>query len=272
MAAVPMSEWVLQILLSWGAVYTAMFLPAVLMLANFVFGSCFISKAITQRQGGGAAGNHTLPRLVGRSAIALILVSFGWQYYVYMFLARPSMGRREVWECNPLYFAWNVADSLPSLASLRVWDLFMCTWDEVMYLTTFGSFLVTYLICVFSVPQVHVSSQNAECSFCRKCGSSVLGMDHHCYLIGNCVGRLNRTLFTACLFLGVCNLWFLLWWCGKWAFVEGGPVTLLGLLLCIVFSAVVAALLGFQGFLRATGDTTLSFLKRRRAAGQKQDQ
>lgn len=258
-----------DILTSWGAVYTALFLPALLMLANFVFGKCFVSEALTRAQHAPHAV-HTWPRVAGRAHVALVTLSFVWQYYVVMFVARTHAGGvNDVHACNPLSFVWDVVDGLPWVANARVGRLLQCQPCDIAYLTSVIAFAVLYVSCVFSVPQLShrapagagVSREAESVSHCRKCDADVLQMDHHCYFICNCVGVRNRRLFVACLFSGVLNLSFLLYHYLVWVLTEGDALTNFGALLVLVFDAFLAALLCFQVLLWRRGWSTKDFLK-----------
>lgn len=257
----------LDVLYSWGAVYTAIFLPAVLILLNFVFGSCFVSEALTLHQHT-STSHYSRARLMGRGCVAAVLVSFVWQYYDYMFVARESISGREAALCNPVHFLWDVVDALPSFGKLDLACLVDCTWDETVYQSLLAAFLFFFVRSVFSVPQVSQEEANrlekmgSIISRCSKCGSCIEHMDHHCYLICNCVGRRNRRSFILCLCFAVLNLSFLLWWCGQWAVYSNSTITLIGLVLVIGFFGFMAALLVFQVLLLCKGETTISFLKR----------
>ncbi|EPY37042.1 zinc-finger multi-pass transmembrane protein [Strigomonas culicis] len=185
-----------------------------------------------------------------------------------MFLARESISGREAALCNPIHFLWDVVDTLPLLKNLPMTCLVDCTWDEVIYQGSFTAFVFFFVKSVFSVPQVsEVEAKRLEkvgilISRCSKCGSCIDTMDHHCYLICNCVGRRNRHSFLLCLLSAVLNLSFLLWWCGRWAFNSHCTVTLLGLVLVIGFLSFMTVLLAFQLLLFRRGETTIAFLKR----------
>lgn len=282
----------IELLASWEVIYAVMLLPAILLLGNFVFGSCFVSELLGREQHT-TDSLHTRYRIIGRGCVVLIVLSFVWQYYAFLFLARPDItGRTDVATCNPLYFIWDVVDALPSLPRLAVLRrLVNCTWDEVVFHVLFTGFAITYAKCVFSVPQVSVSAPppkpptgapsharsseqvtgkdttdsleagEVRVSRCRKCAASVRGMDHHCYMIGNCVGEVNRPLFITCLRWGVVELSYLFWRCAHWAWTEGGLVLHAGLVLTTVFDLFLLVLLLFQEVLHHRGYTTLRFLK-----------
>lgn len=274
-----------EALTSWGAVYTALFLPAVLMLANFVFGDCFLSEAISVSQHTDAS-LYTRYRLIGRGSIAMVLVLLTWEYYVYFFTFRtnhktPRGSVTTAAACNPLYVLWNLADTLSvGFSALHPsTDLFSCTWNDVTFLVLFSGFAATYLMMVFSVPQVtkaeaHSSQhrgsakQAVEVSYCRKCASHVKGKCHHCYLIGNCVGHKNKWTFLTCLWFGVGNLSVLLYRCGEWAFYQSSRTIHLGLVFALVALIFLSALLSFQLMLCWRGVNSLAVWKHSRQTGK----
>lgn len=267
-----MSTWE-GVLTSWGAVYTALFLPALLLLANFVFGRCFVSEAMCNAQHAPQAV-HTASRVIGRAHVVLIALSFVWQYHVVMFVARAAVGGNpDVRACNPAYFVWSVVDALPSLPRAPVAELLRCDLADGIYLTLVTLFAVSYAACVFSVPQANPSvalgadkqvGVQWDASYCRRCGTHVRGMDHHCYFIGNCVGAANRRLFLVCLAAGVANLSYLLRTYGLWVLLHGGIATNAGAVLVAAFDAFLLVLLVYQALLQRRGWTTREFVRRRR--------
>lgn len=257
-----------EILTSWGAVYAALFLPALLMLANFVFGKCFVSEALTRAQHAPHAV-HARSRVVGRAYVALVTLSFAWQYYVVMFVARVAAGGvSDVGACNPAFFAWEVVDALPWVRSVPVRSLFQCRPSDLVYLGSVAVFAVLYASCVFSVPQLSrrapPDAEKAVVSHCRRCDADIYAMDHHCYFICNCVGKRNKRLFLLCLVSGVVNLSYLLYNYLVWVMTKGDAVTNVGALLVVMFDGFLVALLGFQLLLWRRGWSTRDFLKARR--------
>lgn len=262
---------VFEVLTSWTAVYICITLPGVLLLLNFVFGNCFVSEALTAHQHGGDS-THSFPRVVGRGCVVLVSLSFAWQYHAYMFASRSdgTGGDRPLAACNPLYAVWQLVDSLPYVHRFRPVFLLDCTWGEAAYLGMFGSFLFLYVGCVFSAPQSAPATAACRSStgYCHRCQATVRGRDHHCYLIGNCVGASNYTRFVACLVSGVANLTVLLYQRGAWAFHSQRLTNLVGLLLVCGFVSGLGALLVFHGLLLRRGLTTWQFLKEKRQNGQ----
>ncbi|AYU79321.1 zinc-finger multi-pass transmembrane protein [Leishmania donovani] len=264
-----MTTWE-EALTSWGAVYAALFLPAILMLGNFVFGKCFVSEAMCMSQHA-PQSVHTRSRILGRAHVALVTLSFAWQYYIVMFVARTKTGgNADARACNPLFFVWDLVDHLPYLRGVQLSLLVQCHSSDVAYLVLVGLFALFYASCVFSVPQVISRSASAEghdgISYCRRCGSHIKQMDHHCYFIGNCVGDRNRRLFLCCLVTGVANLSYLLYKYALWTLAHGDAITNFGAILVFVFDVFLTALLGFQMFVLRRGWTTREFLRRRRHA------
>lgn len=257
---------------SWGAVYAALFMPAVMMLGNFVFGQCFVSEAIGAAQHTDAS-LHTRYRIIGRGFVAVTTLLLTWEYYVYFFASRRTIkaGRPDVTaaQCNPLYVVWDLVDCLPfELARLRPRYAIDCAWNDLVFLSLFSGFAATYLMAVFSVPQVPAPDAAAPltgtapvASYCCKCAAHVEGMCHHCHLVGNCVGVRNRALYITCLVLGVGNLAFLLHWCGSWAFWQQAVTIHLGLMLVLMALTLLSLLLAFQLLLLARGVTTIEVLK-----------
>ncbi|KAG5478122.1 hypothetical protein LSCM4_05522 [Leishmania orientalis] len=262
-----MTTWE-EVFTSWGAVYTALFLPAILLLINFVFGNCFVSEAMCRAQQA-SQSVHSWSRIIGRAHVAVVTLSFGWQYYVVMFVARANTGgNADARACNPLFFAWDVVDHLPYLRGMQWPLLVQCGSSDAAYLVLVGLFAFFYASCVFSVPQVTTLGATAEghsvISYCRRCGTHVHQMDHHCYFIGNCVGGRNKRLFVCCLVTGVANLSYLLYEYALWALAQSDAVTHAGATLVIVFDVYLVGLLAFQLLLLRRGWTTREFLRRRR--------
>ncbi|KAK7198932.1 zinc-finger multi-pass transmembrane protein [Novymonas esmeraldas] len=256
-----MATWE-ELLTSWGAVYAALFMPALLMLANFVFGRCFVSEAMCRAQHAPQA-THTRSRILGRAHVALVALSFAWQYYVVMFVARTKTGgSTDIRTCNPAFSVWDMVDNLPDVRGVQLTLLSRCRPSDVAYLVLVSLFAFFYASCVFSVPQM--ADGRADAAYCRRCGAHIHRMDHHCYFIGNCVGESNRRLFLCCLVTGVVNLSYLLYMYALWVFVHGDALTNLGALLVILFDAFLLGLLAFQLLLSRRGWTTREFVRRRR--------
>lgn len=253
---------------SWGAVYVALFLPAILMLTNFVFGKCFVSEALSRAQHAPQAA-HTRARVLGRAHVALVTLTFVWQYYVVMFVARPHVGGNgDTRACNPAFAVWDVVDALPWVEAARVGLLLHCDVSDLVYLTSVALFAFLYVSCVFSVPQLSRDDGSGATggvppavSHCRKCEADILAMDHHCYFICNCVGERNRRRFLLCLVSGVVNLSYLLYRYLVWVLMEGDALTNVGAVLVVAFDGFLAALLGFQVLLWRRGWSTKEFLK-----------
>ncbi|KPI83952.1 zinc-finger multi-pass transmembrane protein [Leptomonas seymouri] len=262
-----------EVLTSWGAVYVALFLPAVLLLANFVFGKCFVSEALSRAQHSPQCV-HTRSRIVGRAHVALVALSFVWQFYVVMFVARVRVvgGNDSTYACNPAFFLWDVVDSLPWLGDVHADLLFQCSASDIAYLVSVTLFASLYAACVFSVPQLShsdpvgegASAQASAVSHCRQCDADVFQKDHHCYFICNCVGKRNKRVFILCLIAGVVNLSYLLYNYMVWVLTEGDALTNLGALLVLSLDAFLVSLLCFQVLLWRRGWSTREFLKTRR--------
>ncbi|KAG5477885.1 hypothetical protein LSCM1_05187 [Leishmania martiniquensis] len=261
-----MTTWE-EALTSWGAVYAALFLPAALLLANFVLGKCFVSEALCRAQHA-SRSVHSWSRILGRAHIAVVTLSFAWQYYAVMFVARTKTGgNSDPRACNALFFAWDLAGHLPYLRGVQWSLLLQCCTSDAAYLVLFGVFAFFYASCVFSVPQVTTCGAGAEeddaTFYCRRCGTYVHQMDHHCYFIGNCVGERNRRLFVCCLVAGVANLSYLLYNYALWAMMHSDVITHIGAVLAIGFDVYLAGLLAFQILLLRRGWTTREFLRSR---------
>ncbi|RNF08104.1 zinc-finger multi-pass transmembrane protein [Trypanosoma conorhini] len=244
-------------LFSWTAVYLAVMFPALVMVFNFVFGNCFLGEALAHNQH--ATTGKGYYRSLGRLCVVVVLGLFIWQYYIYMFQTRKGRVDR----CNPPVYIWHLVDGVfwgkeGASYALR-WN---CPLDEVCFLALWSLHLALYAACVMSVPQLGAKSDGG--SFCRKCNAYVEDMDHHCFLIGNCVGSKNRKFFLCLLTLCVVNMFFLLLTRGAWAYAEGGVFILLGLLLVIGAAVVGSCLLILQCCLLRKNKTTLSFLKEER--------
>ncbi|GET89083.1 zinc-finger multi-pass transmembrane protein [Leishmania tarentolae] len=262
-----MATWE-EALTSWGAVYLALFLPAILMFTNFVFGNCCVSEAMCRSQNA-PQSVHTRSRIVGRAHIALVTLSFVWQYYVVMFVARTKTGGNDdARACNPFFFLWDLVDHLPYMRGFQLSLLTQCWSSDVVYLVLVGLFAFFYASCVFSVPQVVSCSAAPDghdgISYCRRCNSNIHKMDHHCYFIGNCIGESNKRVFLCCLVSGVANLSYLLYKYALWALVHGDGITRIGAILVFVFDIFLTALVGLQVFLLQHGLTTKEFLRRKR--------
>jgi hypothetical protein len=262
---------------SWGAVYAALFLPAILMLGNFVFGKCFVSEALSQAQHA-PHSTHARSRVIGRAYVAVVMLTFVWQYYVVMFVARTHVGGNDdAHACNPAYFVWDVVDSLPRISEARIDLLLQCRTSDVVYLASVTLFAFLYVSSVFSVPQIPRGGIDSgdpggagatAVSHCRKCGADILEMDHHCYFICNCVGKRNKRLFVLCLVAGAMNLSYLLYTYLVWVLTEGDALTNVGALLVVVFDDFLIALLCFQILLWRRGWSTKEFLKVRTREGE----
>ncbi|KAG5503569.1 hypothetical protein JKF63_05709 [Porcisia hertigi] len=252
---------------SWGAVYAALFLPAILMLANFVFGKCLLSEALCRAQQI-PHSVHTRSHIIGRAHVVLVTLSFTWQYCVVMFVARTKAGgNSDARACNPLFSLWDLIDNLPYLGNVQWSLLVQCCCSDVTYHLLVALFAVFYASCVFSAPQVTPHSPAAEghdsISYCRRCGTHIYQMDHHCYFIANCVGGRNRRLFLCCLVTGVANLSYILHKYALWALAHGDALTSVGAVLAGVSDIFLIGLLGFQMLLMWRGWTTREFLCRR---------
>ncbi|CAD2219715.1 zinc-finger multi-pass transmembrane protein [Angomonas deanei] len=182
-----------------------------------------------------------------------------------MFLARTELTGRHYKKCNIAAEIWDLVDQLPNVKGISS-DVLDCSLEETLYLVFLGFFIVLYAMSVTSVPQIDTkdsdNSKTESISFCSKCCANVDTMDHHCYLICNCVGKKNRGLFLCCLLAGTVNLSYLLYLCGAWAFRSNDCITVIGLLLVVLFLGLLAALLAFQLLLIRNKETTIGFMKK----------
>ncbi|EAN85540.1 putative zinc-finger multi-pass transmembrane protein [Trypanosoma cruzi] len=250
-------------LFSWTAVYMAVTFPAFFMGLNFIFGDCFLNEVFAHNQYAGSGTGKGYHWRLERMLILFVFGLFVWQYYTYMFQARKDY----VEFCNPPvylchYFVWLVWRK----GSFPCGLLGDCSLDDICFLVLWSLHVILYFYSVTSVPQVGKKTSNS--SFCRKCRAYVEGMDHHCFIIGNCVGSKNRRLFLCLLAVCALNMFFLLLMRGAWAYAVGGVFILLGLLLVICVTVVSSCLLLFQFCLLRKDKTTLLFFKEERQLHQ----
>ncbi|ORC88877.1 putative zinc-finger multi-pass transmembrane protein [Trypanosoma theileri] len=243
-----------EVIFSWGTVYLAIAMPAFAMILNFVIGSCFLSEVLAHSQFADTTKKNR--RGNERLFMVLIIFSFIWQYYTYMFQSRL----KDMDCCNLPVCVWRWFDRLIWRKEDFSWNLlFKCSLDEMFYLSLWLTHAVLYFCCALSNP--HVKEKTSRSSFCRRCDAHVDGMDHHCMLIGNCIGSSNRRIFLCLLGISFLNMLFLLFMRGNWAYREGNIPTLVGLLVVVFVAIVSFSLLIFQLCLIWKGKTTRSFWK-----------
>lgn len=281
------------LLTSWSAVYTVLLLPAALMLANFALGSCVVGAALEDRQH--ISHYNRRARRLGRLALLAVSLSFVWQYAVFFTQSRNDVTAAttttttagaavmvlhpaaSVEDCNALYLVWRAVDSLrwwpwpwpwSSLSSSSLVRAVACSREEWLHNLFLGVFSALYYYCVLSVPQVAESEAKAKAkakaevvSFCSRCGANIAGMDHHCYLINNCVSRRNRRAFLCCLACGVLNYAHLLRCRLRWALAQPRRSVHAGLALVVAFEVFLSVLLCLHMLLWWRGATTLEVLK-----------
>lgn len=246
----------LRLLFSDTAVMLIILSPLCLLMLNFVFGSCIVSEAVTRAQDGPAQANHSRHRRVGRACVCGVLMSFAWQYAGYYYLTQrisSSPGRegssglfgKGEYQCSPLHFLFDSLAFLlfkdePSVAS-RWRSAISCQWRDFVFLMLLFRFFYLYLKVVLSSPVTKKATKSSS-YYCRRCDAVIAGMDHHCYLVCNCIGSRNRAAFMELLVMGVAELAFLLYCCVPrllvrpsevgW-FLTSGLVVAGGALLCL---------------------------------------
>jgi hypothetical protein len=248
--------------MSWEVLYWILCAPGILLAANFMFGSCTVADALEQRVAG-AAKAHDRHRTIGRCSLIGVIVCTAWQYWECQFVLRHWNDDGTL-RCNPVHAAYATVDGLsgwlagvPATSSSvsQLWD---CRPWEASYLLSLCVMMYFLWFCVTSSSQVGAAGPTT--SYCRKCASHVLEMDHHCYFLHNCVGAKNREHFLALVIsIGVVAL-HVLAKCSL-AFVFSTWHSTLGYLVTIIV-LVGALFLGvFQTLLLRKGLTTVQFLK-----------
>jgi hypothetical protein len=250
----------LVVVTSWPFVYFIMTLPLLLLAANFVFGSCTVASYIDGDDEAAEAPRQAVlrQRWRGRAALACVVLALAWQAHAVqaiVLVAAPATSR--------LFHAGATAVVFAALAR-----------------------------CVLSRPHVPAAAA-ADIPFCRRCARRVPGMDHHCVFVYNCIGAHNRAAFVLLLAsAGATAAGVLLvsvdavvaashtltaaaaearWSDRDFPVLAASAEVLIGAIVAAVLVAGAGGLLLFQMWLLGTGQTTLQLLKRRRAAGMKQD-
>lgn len=251
--------------ISWEALYIIICAPALLLAANFMFGSCTVADALEQRVDGMKSA-HSKHRTIGRCSLVGVLACTAWQYWECQFVIRIWEGTDDILRCNPVSAAYATIDAVsgalagaPQISTAPDW--WDCSRWELSYLSSLSVMLYLLWFCVTSNSQVRCASPAT--SFCSKCMSHVLEMDHHCYFLHNCVGAKNRIQFLALVtFVGVVAL-HVFARCPL-AFVFSTWHSLLGYLVTIVVFCGALCLGTFQALLLRKGLTTVQFLKQTR--------
>lgn len=247
----------------WEVVYVVIFAPAVMLGANFMFGSCAVADALELRTDNMEKRPSWRHRTIGRCSLTGVVVCTAWQYWECLFALRWFEHENSA-SCNPVYAVYFAVDSMSAWAAgfntrdeLR--DERRCTNWEISYLSSVSTMVLLLWYCVTSSPHAQVAGPHT--SYCRKCMSHVRHMDHHCYFLHNCVGESNRNAFVmlvaavgivAVHVLVRCPLSFVV---DTWHSSLGYLVTLIVL--------IGSTCLGvFQLLLLWKGLTTVQFLKR----------
>jgi hypothetical protein len=251
---------------SWGFVYALVAAPMMLMGVNFIFGRCTMAEAMDHRVEGTEMSIHA--RRMGKAAFVGVVACFVWQLIVYGVTFRLWSGR-PVSDCSFAYTMYWCVDWCSSLLTGTVAPsdapTLQCTPLDVTHGVGCMSFVYLFVRCLASIPQQ--KRKSVGCSYCSKCGAWVDGMDHHCYLLHNCVGKVNRFTFVrlvaSCSLLAAVEVME----CREFA-LSGSLVAGVSYAAAIVALIGSGGLLGFQLLLLRKGLTTLSFLKLRQRETQ----
>lgn len=228
----------LGLMVSDTVVYVVLLAPLVVAIINFTAGNCIVSEiySITRRRS--SRHSKSFYQRVGRACISAVLISFFCQYYVYFHTAHSSWNGT-VYQCSPIDITLAIMGCLGS--GHNSFSYFVtgleCRKEDVLYLILWISFLVVYLRVVWSDPSSKHKgkkrkdsssdslSKEVKASFCRYCKRHVIEMDHHCFLVDNCIGHNNRVLFLVLLGISVLQLSFFVGICAPYCF-SGYPVLL----------------------------------------------
>eukprot|EP00760_Papus_ankaliazontas_P038740 PhM_4_TR9269/c0_g1_i1/m.28449/K20029/ZDHHC3_7_25; palmitoyltransferase ZDHHC3/7/25 len=239
-------DWVF----SWALVVTISVMPAAMMLVNFVFGSCVFADLVTPETRGGCkrAARH------GRLAVTAIVVCLVWQYVTVVV---------------------DYSEALSSSPSSPSSSLFLYGYHFLLLLTL-TCYMRTMLTRSLAPRMMHFATEQdrigmracARCDrgrarpqthHCGKCGECVEGLDHHCVIVANCIGRRNRRYFVQTLVYTVVMSCVLLVQCGEWAIKE--TYRFPALVVTIVFLLGSLGLLLWQMVMLATGVGHVDALK-----------
>jgi hypothetical protein len=263
--------------MSWPLVWTIILLPAFLLCANFVFGSCSLDEELNSRRSIDTVNRRANIR--GKLTVVGVYASLVWQIYVYLWRFRFEWEGRAWSECNWIAGAFLTVDNISALLlgnpTRRISFLDGCDTHAVALQLLWMIFVAQHLLLLFSVPQSRRPSIRS--SLCSKCCSHIDGMDHHCYFVHNCIGDRNLKGFVRLLMISFCLSSFLLWFTRFWVlsilsdvweaslwlshdfFVVGG-----GCLAAGVSAAASLRLLLHQWRLSRSGLTNIEHLKLRR--------
>lgn len=251
--------------------YLFLLAPVGLLGLNFVFGHCSVANSLDCKLGPQASTRR------GKLLLALVLTAFVWQLTEYQFAFRQYAGRT-VSQCNVLYFCWFAADAvssylmdIPALPPSHLLnELLTCTACDLVYGTACCLFLLLFFMTSTAVVQHAAAPLHAGgASHCSKCNAWVVGMDHHCYFVHNCIGHGNRYFFVG--FLGAAGFLaaFLLVRCADWYLSPDAPYRVAaGALLTAVVCVGAWLMWMWQLLLIRRSTTTIAFLKRRRERKQ----
>lgn len=259
---------ILEFLVSDFCVYSAIFLPLVLLLLNFVFGSCFLSDTLHTLQTGKAASNiHSKAHRVGRVCVILVVCSFAAQYYVYFHVAHSSWNG-ESFQCSPVDCILDLI--IYSCFGQHVFPFqwrscISCRSEDVTFLVLWLTFLFMYIKMVCSSVSLVDSSrrEHLTVSFCRHCQVDVDGMDHHCFMLCNCIGARNRKGFLGLLCVATVEVMFFNYWSFP-LLVSTGEINILlfiGLLFAVGAATALTSLLVFHVVLWKTKRTTKDVMR-----------
>ena len=206
--------------MSWLLVYAVIALPALVLCANFVFGSCGVDEELNRRRSLGVVNLWAARR--GKITVVLVYLSLVWQYYVYMCLfRRETMSELKSWtHCNVVANTFLIIDNLSALMLGNPTHDMAASWgscdgQDVAVQALWAIFVAQHISLVFSVPQSERPSLRS--SRCSKCLMHVDGMDHHCYFVHNCIGERNMQSFVWLLMIVCLLASFLLWSTHSWA-------------------------------------------------------
>lgn len=252
-----------------------LFAPIAMATVNFIFGSCVVNDIYGFMKHRPSRNSKSLYQRVGRGCVSGVLISFACQYYVYFHVAHSSWNGN-VYQCSPadiglkIFLLWGSDNCVFS----DFIAIFRCRKEDVLFLILCGTFFFLYVGLVRSYPATKLgkgeevvsiakaSSIERNVSFCRYCEADVVEMDHHCFLVDNCIGHHNRARFLSLLGVSVLELSFFVGVCSPYCFSDRPSLLCLcGILLASAALIFVMFFFLFHLFLWKKKVTTKTFVR-----------